>query len=182
MSIIVSDSRAVNVVTKDLGIFEIKFNKDYVDELNDRIHPDYQLKDQILNEFVEPPPPNTSVVPKIFSLVLIGVLIIFLTLGINSQVKQFSYLGSNLWTILYVLNYLVIYFIIVKFWLNTRLDTTLWTLLAMVPSTFITLKYGLSADKCSLWKGAAKADSKVKVESAEATQSSTKVKNSKKKK
>lgn len=147
MFIVAQDPRASNIVKKSLGKFTVKFNKND-DFLNNRIPKKYQLYEQILNEFVEPPAPNTSPLPKIFSLGLIGLLFVFLKFGVSDQAIQFSKL-DNIWSLVYIINYLVVYAVIVKFWINTRLDMTLWVLLALVPSTFITIKYGLKAENCS---------------------------------
>ena len=61
-----------------------------------------------------------------------------------------SFGNIGFWGLLFVVNYLGIYGIIVAFWIKVKLTNTLWTLLAISIPTLFLMNKGLTVEGCHI--------------------------------
>lgn len=141
----IADARALNTVTVDMGTFQINFNEGSSEGDNSGLRDDYQLLDKITNYFPEEQEEKAPFVPLVFS-ALIGSLLLFYVTKVYENQANLS--NITFWGFLFTLNYLVVLFVIVAFWIQVNLINTLWILLALTPVTLLTMNYGLTPESC----------------------------------
>ena len=108
---------------------------------------DYRLLDVITNYFPPEPEAPGSVIPMIFSVVLVVGFLIFCQSVFANHANLSNISGGGL---LLIVGYLAVYCVIVAFWVEVNLVNTLWTLLGLIP-IFIGLTHiGLPQEGCQV--------------------------------
>jgi hypothetical protein len=133
------------LVTYEIG--SVNLNQGEMGNDNRLGRKDFELYEKIINIFDEPPAEKGSAVPLAFSLLILAGLLNFVvkTYKEGSNLTNFSF-----WGLLFSLNYLLVIFVIVAFWLKINLINTLWILVALTPVTLFTMNMGLNADNCHI--------------------------------
>lgn len=141
------------MVTKEIGTLMINFKSGSYIVTNSRVHSDYKLKDKIINVFKPHEEPKKATLPIVFSVIIAAGLMgwfIISNFVISEVPLNFRYIFESPFSVLFVMTYLSILFVIVNFWIKVKLTTTLWILLSIAPLLLLTIKFGLNAAHCSL--------------------------------
>ena len=98
------------------------------------------MYDTITNYFPPEPAPMSPVIPLAFSGLIVFALLIFISslFSNGANVGKLSFGG-----ILFILNFLAIYGVIVAFWVEINLVNTMWILAAASIPTMFTMHIGL---------------------------------------
>ena len=118
----------------------IDFNEGSAERIYDGIRDDYKMYDTITNYFPPEPEPMSPVIPLAFSGLIVFALLIFISslFSNGANVGKLSFGG-----ILFILNFLAIYGVIVAFWVEINLVNTMWILAAAAIPTMFTMHIGL---------------------------------------
>lgn len=147
LKIVVEDPRAINSYTKDLGTLQVNFNEGLNEANNLGLRDDYTLFPTITNYFPPEEAPKGALIPLVFSgIICVGFFSYFSSIFMNEA--NLSNLGF--WSVLFILNYLGILFIIIAFWVKINLVNTLWILLAATPVTLFIMNKGISPESCAV--------------------------------
>lgn len=128
----IQDSRAINDIYKELGIFQINFNEGTTETNNRGERDDYKLLDKITNYFPPEEAEKGATIPLVFTGIIACLFLYFIS-QIYSNHSNLS--NMSFWGLLFTINYFVILGIIVAFWIQVNLVNTLWILLAVFGPT-----------------------------------------------
>lgn len=139
MTLHIEDPR-IESYTKDLGSLTIDFNEGSHERVYDGVRDDYKMYDTITNYFPPEPEPMAPVIPMAFS----GLMVFALLMFISSMFSNGANVGKlSVGGLLFILNFLAIYGVIVAFWIEINLVNTLWILAAAALPTLFTMHIGL---------------------------------------
>ena len=125
----------------------IDFDEGSLDREYNMVREDYKLYDIITNYFPPEPEAKGATIPLVFSGLLTFGLFVFIGSLYNNGANLSKLGGAGL---LFLLNYLAIYGVIVAFWIEINLVNTLWILVGMTPVTLFTMHIGLREEDCEI--------------------------------
>lgn len=143
----VTDPRVDEPLVKELGNVQIDFNEGSHDRVYDNVRDDYRLYDHITNYFPPEPEAKGATIPLIFS----GILVVGFLVFCSSVFSNHANLNNiSVGGLVFIVNYLAIYVVIIAFWIEINLVNTLWILLGLAPITLGTMHMGLTKEGCEV--------------------------------
>ena len=143
----VADPRVDEPLVKELGVLQIDFNEGSHDRVYDNVRDDYRLYDHITNYFPPEPEAKGAAIPLLFSGILVAGFLVWCS-SVFSNSANLSNLSAG--GLVFIVNYLLIYVVIIAFWIEINLVNTLWILLGLAPITLGTMHMGLTKEGCEV--------------------------------
>lgn len=149
MTLHIQDPR-MDSYSKKLGSFTVDFNEGSHSRIYDGQRDDYKMYEKITNYFPPEPEPMSPVIPMAFS----GLMVFALLTFISSLFSNGANVGKlSVGGILFILNFLAIYGVIVAFWVEINLVNTMWILAAAAIPTMFTMHIGIPDCEVAKYKG-----------------------------